>query len=80
MVRLKDTNPSKNFVDNSWIQRYIDHIGRLVEPHSADTFFNNPSGWLHPDEVKMIRSGASFNDILFMRAQKAQQRTVLDRR
>jgi hypothetical protein len=78
-VRLDNQKPMKKFVDQTWIRSYVDPLGRVVRPN-ANNFLQNEQGWLTPDEVKMIRSGATFNDILFLRAQKAQQRTVLDRR
>ena len=78
-MRLDNQKPGK-IVDQTWLGAgYVDPFGRIIRPN-VNNFLQSEQGWLTPDEVKMMKSGATFNDILFLRAQKYQQRTVLDRR
>lgn len=73
-MRLKNTKQTAplNLIDQSWVQPYVDWTGERVIDQKSNTFFQNPSGWLTPDEVSMIRSGASFDQIMFRRALATQ--------
>lgn len=79
-MRLEDQKKSDKLVDNTWISNYVDWKGDVIRTPAPNNFLQNEQGWLFPHEVKMIKSGASFKDILFLRALQNQQRSVLDRR
>lgn len=74
MARLKNTKPSKNVIDHSWVpEGYVDPLGFYKEIPAPNTVFQDSTAGYTPDEVKMIRSGASFRDILFYRLLKQKK-------
>lgn len=69
-------NPSKKITDLTWVPVLQDLMYPAREVHddiptaSPDSYITNPDGDYTPDELKMIRSGAKYQDIMFMRALK----------
>jgi len=83
VAKLKNVKPSKNFADETWIpEKYkkleIDFndpfapYGRITQlpVESYNSILTNPNNYLQLDyyDRKMLDSGATIQEILFMRA------------
>lgn len=78
-MRLKGVKPSKNFKDDSWANLGDDYLVNYLDgsyftepqpiplPHN-DSYINNPYADMTPDEISMVKSGASHQDVMFLRA------------
>jgi hypothetical protein len=84
-VRLKGTEPSTNFKDNTWLPepaRLINFLTGLIDDRQVlqgyqranDSYVNNPYADLNNDEISMVKSGASYKDIMFLRAMRNQNK------
>lgn len=77
-MRLENQKKSKNFVDLSWLPLLTDFMYPAAERHGEiptgyhRSYINDPTGDLTQDEIKMARSGASWKDLMFMRAMRMQ--------
>lgn len=84
-MRLEGTEPSKNFKDISWIpepDRLINFLTGLFDrkrklqghQRADDSYVNNPYADMNLDEQSMARSGASYEQLLFLRALQEQNK------
>lgn len=75
---LRDEKPSRNSRDIQWVPTITDHWtggrrGRDYEgvsslyPQQDSSLTGQPYGNLTPDEIEMMKSGASIRELLFMR-------------
>jgi hypothetical protein len=71
---------SENFKDYSWVpfygpkvRRYPDGKWKRKHPSAPETsYISNPNGDLTADEISMAKSGASYKDLMFLRAMQLQ--------
>ena len=77
-MRLDDEPASPRLIDITMYpppkrkRRYTDGKKRREPRGGVDSYLTNPYGDLNPFEIEMAKSGASFEDLMFMRALQTQ--------
>lgn len=84
-MRLENQKPSKNLKDITWIPEpdlVLNYLTGLLDrsrtlagyQRADDSYINNPYADLNNDEQAMAKSGASYNQLLFLRALQEQNK------